>query len=425
MAKEIFKEIIRNFHQKELPSYYKRKLELPVDSGKIISVIGSRRSGKTYLLYQTIKSILTKGVDIEKIIYINFEDERLNYNSEELDQILQAYRELYPEYPLKDCYFFLDEVQNMQGWERFVRRVHDTETRNIFITGSNSKLLSREIATELRGRSIAYEVYPLSFSEYLVFNQIKPDIYYAPTKSKIINSFSNFLRFGGFPETVKFDEEIRYKTLNEYFNTMLFRDIIERYSIKNPRLLKFYLKKLFAGVGKPISINRIFNDLKSMGFEVSKNSLYQYFDYFIDTFMILSLDKYDHSEMKQLKSNKKVYPVDHGFLPVVDQSASKNLGKAFETLAALEFIKSGNILHYYKQHRECDFIIKNGGELEAIQVSYSVDDSTTLNREIKGLVEACKHLKLSKGTIITFDESFETKINNLQIDVVEGWKYFL
>ncbi|OQX78185.1 MAG: hypothetical protein B6D64_07225 [Bacteroidetes bacterium 4484_276] len=425
MAKEVFKEIIRNFHRKDIPFFYQRKLELPVGSRKIISVIGSRRSGKTYLLYQTMRSIQNRGVPIEKLIYINFEDERLNGSSAELDQVLQAYRELYPGHPIDDCYIFLDEVQNMQGWERFVRRVYDTETQHVFITGSNSKLLSREIATELRGRSIAYEVFPLNFSEYLEFNKLKPDLYHAPTKSKIINAFSKFMRTGGFPETVKFDNELRFKTLNEYFNTMLFRDIIERHRIKDVRLLKFYLKKLFASVGKPISVNRIFNELKSMGFEVSKNSLYEFLEYFKDTFMILSIDKFDHSEIKQLKSNKKAYPIDHGFLPVIDQSLSKNLGKAFENLVALEFIKSEKNLYYFKQHHECDFIVKSGGEVEAIQVSYSVGDPATLNREIKGLSEACNYLKLGKGTIITFDESFDTKYNNIKIEVVEGWKYFL
>jgi hypothetical protein len=425
MAKEIFKEIIRNFHSKNLPSFYSRKLELSVNSGKIVSVIGSRRSGKTFLLYQTIHTIQKSGVPSERIIYINFEDERLTGDANELDLVLQAYRELYPDNDLADCYLFLDEVQNMQGWERFARRVYDTESKHIFITGSNSKLLSREIATELRGRSVAYEVFPLSFKEYLVFSDLEQDYYHASNKSKIINAFSRFLKFGGFPETVNFDETLFFKTLNEYFNTMLFRDIIERYQIRDVRLLKFYLKKLFAGVGKPISINRIFNDLKSRGFEVGKNSLYEYFEYFKDTFMVLSMDKFDHSEIKQLKSNKKVYPVDHGFLPVIDLTFSENLGKGFENMLALEFFKAGKTISYFKQHHECDFIVQDKNKFEAVQVSYSVADPSTLNREIKGLAEACNNLGLPGGKIITFDQSFDVNHKLVQVEVVAGWKYLL
>jgi len=177
--KNVLKTIIADFHSQRLRPVLPRTTILPVNSGIIISVIGVRRSGKTYLLYDTIKRLISAGIQKRNIVYINFEDERLSLQKDGLDLILQAYLELYPENDLAECYFFFDEIQNVDGWEKFVRRIYDTISRNIYISGSNSRLLSTEIATELRGRSVSYTLYPLSFSEYLDFNKAE---HYCPVK---------------------------------------------------------------------------------------------------------------------------------------------------------------------------------------------------------------------------------------------------
>jgi predicted AAA+ superfamily ATPase len=186
VKKELIKEIIRDFHRENLPESKSRDLSINVDTNKIITITGVRRCGKTYMLFETIKKLLSNGIDKNMILYLNLEDERLELKTEELDLIIQAYRELYPDIPLSQCYFFFDEIQNVMGWERFLRRLYDKLTKNIIITGSNSRLLSKEIATSLRGRTITYEIFPLSFSEYLRFHNIE-------ALAKVIKQ-ENFLR---------------------------------------------------------------------------------------------------------------------------------------------------------------------------------------------------------------------------------------
>ena len=268
--KEIIKTLISEFHHKSLPVYRLRETSIPINLEKIITLIGTRRSGKTFLLYQIIDHLLQK-TDKTAIVFFNFEDERVELIDSEADLILQAYRELYPNRDLASCYFFFDEIQNLAGWEKFVRRLYDTVSRHIFLTGSNAKMLSSEISSSLRGRSISYEVFPLSFKEYLSFNDISIDFYVPEIKATIYNTMETYLEFGGFPELVTIaDPNVRYKILQEYFDVMLFRDLVEHYDIKNLISLKFFLKRLFSCATKQVSINRIYNDLKSAGIKIGK-----------------------------------------------------------------------------------------------------------------------------------------------------------
>ena len=205
--KEKLKEIIKDFHKGTLPRTKKRNLEIPLESQKIITVSGVRRSGNTFILLETMKRLLKAEIPKENILYINFEDERLDFKKETLDLIMQAYRELYPDANLAECHFFFDEIKNVDGWEKFVRRLYDSVTKNIFITGSNSKLLSKEIATSIRGRTITYEAYPLSFDEFLDFNGINIDLYHSKSRAKIANLFEKFLFQGGFIEIANINDK--------------------------------------------------------------------------------------------------------------------------------------------------------------------------------------------------------------------------
>ncbi len=423
--KNVLKTIIVNFHTTKLRYSQKRNTRLPVDSGTIISVIGVRRSGKTFLLYETIKRIIGNGVPKKNILYINFEDERLTLNQDQLDLILQAYQELYPKLDLEKCYFFFDEIQNTRGWEKFVRRVFDAVSKNIFITGSNSKLLSTEIATELRGRTISYTLYPLSFEEYLRFSKAEKEYYGTSQKINILNHFRTFMIFGGFPELIDLDETLKIKKLQDYFNSIIYKDLIERYNISNPVILKFFLKKVISQITKPVSINKIYNDLRSLGYRISNNLLYEYSDYIQTSFTSILINKFEYSEIKQAKSEKKAYAIDNGILSAVDYSFSENHGKLLENLTALEILKSGKELTYFKDNIECDFIIRDKKSFSPVQVSYSIQDSDTDEREIKGLLLACEYLKVKKGTIVTYDEEDNLKINNIKIEVLPAYKYFL
>lgn len=423
--KNILKTIIADFHTTRLRSSLKRNIELPVDSGIIISVIGVRRSGKTFLLYETIKRLINIGIPKKNIIYINLEDERLTLEKDQLDYILQAYQELYPKQDLAECYFFFDEVQNIEGWEKFVRRVFDTISKNIFITGSNSRLLSTEIATELRGRTISYTLYPLGFEEYLRFSKAENEYYSTIQKIKILDHFRTFLVFGGFPELVDLDESLKIRKLQDYFNTIIYRDLIERYNISNPTVLKFFLKRILSQVTKPVSINKIYNDLKSLGYKISNNILYEYSDFIQTSFTFVLINKFQYSEIKQVKSEKKAYAIDNGILSAVDYSFSENHGKLLENLIALELLKSGREIMYFRDNQECDFITADKKKYSAIQVCYSLKESETCERELDGIVKACECLKLNRGTIVTFEEEDVIKKGEITIDVLPAYKFIL
>lgn len=423
--KNILKNIISNFHATDLKTSYRRKIELPITTGIIVSVVGVRRSGKTYLLYETIKKLLDKGISKNNILYINFEDERLNLQQADLDIILQAYMELYPQHQLEDCYFFFDEIQNIKGWEKFVRRVFDTISTNIYVTGSNSKLLSSEIATELRGRTISYTVYPLCFLEFLDFNQLVPNFYETKQKIKLLTCYDNFLNYGGFPEIYNLDPELKIKKLQDYFNSIIYKDLIERYNISNPTILKYFIKKILEQITKPISVNKIHNDIKSMGYKISNNVLYEYLDHVKATFTAIIINKFDFSEIKQVKSEKKAYSIDNGILTALDFSFSENKGKLLENMIALELLKHDKELAYYKNIVECDFIIKQKNKFLPIQCSFSLQNDATKKREFKGLISACEYLNVKKGIIVTYDEEFLEKINEIEIKIVPAYKFML
>ncbi len=423
--KERIKDIILENQNSKLPKIIERELKVPVNSNVIISLIGSRRSGKTFLLYQTIKNIIQSGVSEKNVLFVNFEDERLSLNSESLDLIIQAYQELYPEIELEDTYLFFDEIQNIVGWEKFIRRIYDTKTRNIFITGSNSKLLSSEIATELRGRTITYVVYPLNFREYLKFNNTEPVLYPQSNKSKIINLTHTYMTDGAFPEILNMDSRTRTKLLQQYFNVMIFRDIVERYNVSNIGVLKFFIKKIFANLSKPLSVNKIYNELKSLGYNISNKYLYEFSDHCNAIFLTQNINKFSFSEIKQEKSEKKAYVIDNGLISAIEFSISKNLGKLLENLVALEFLKNEKKIFYFKNKYECDFIVKDNNNLLPVQVCYAFYDSDTKEREMRALHEACKAINSNTGIIITFDHEENIVYKEINIEIVPFYKYFL
>ncbi|MFO7879944.1 MAG: ATP-binding protein, partial [Bacteroidales bacterium] len=372
------------------------------------------------LLYHLVEQLKKQGISSENIVFINFEDERLRLDQTDLDLIMQAYQELFPNVNLQETYFFFDEIQNVPGWEKFIRRIYDTKTKNLFLTGSNSKLLSTEIATELRGRTVSYTIYPFSFAEFAKVQNGPENLNTQASRAKMLNLAERFLFEGGFPELTRFDRPFKTKILQEYFNVMIYRDIVERYSVSNPEVLKFFIKKAFAAVTVPLSINKTYNDLKSMGYKISNKYLYEYMDYCNAVFLTQSINKFNYSEIKQTKSDKKVYVIDNGLLTAIDFNISENRGKLLENMVALEFMKQDHKLFYFKDQTECDFIIQDNinHSLNPVQVSLTLNQPETRSHEIKGLLNACNHLKTNKGTIITFDEDETISEEGVEIKVI-------
>lgn len=415
--KEVVKSIIIEFQQRELPLLKRRLFNIPLDVPMVTTLVGARRSGKTYLLYQAVAKLYERGVENRKVVFINFEDDRLNFNSmSELDTIVQAYMELYPEVALSEVYFFFDEIQNVPGWERFVRRIFDIHSKHIFVTGSNSRFLSTEIASALRGRNVVYTVYPLCFKEYLDFSETTYEVQHPQGRALIVAKARDFLINGGFPEVIGFDKDIRTNVLQNYFNTMMYRDIVERYSIGNVALFRFFLKKIFANITQPLSINRIYNELKSQGYKISNNYLYEYEQYVYAVFLCLAVPKFDFSEIKQFKAEKKTYAVDTGMLRAVEFKMSSNYGKLLENAVLLELVKAGREIYYYKNKSECDFLVRHrDGTLIPLQVTWEMNDPDTFKREINGISVVCEELSLSKGLMVTFDKKDEFEVNNIKI----------
>lgn len=422
--KQLLKQIIRDFHLSENFDVKPRNIQPPIDTKKIITLIGVRRCGKTSIFYHMINQLIEK-IEKTKILFLNFEDERFELNSDELDLILQAYMELYPSYKLSECYFFFDEIQNIPNWEKFIRRMYDTISKNIFITGSNSKLLSSEIATSLRGRTLNFEIFPLSFKEYLSFKDVEVDFYSSKSLAFIKNAQESFLKNGSFPETLFLEEIYANKTLQEYFNVLLYKDLAERYNITNTVALKFFLKRIISSSTKQISINKIFNELKSSGIKIGKNTLYEFLEYVQNIYLALTLQKYDNSLINKELGEKKIYSIDIGLNNATEFRFSDDIGKSLENAVFLELKRKEFDIYYYRTSKsECDFLVFDKNTIsDVIQVTFDMSDENTKSREIKGLIEACKNFDLKSGTIITFDSEDELIENGIKIKIIPFYKW--
>ncbi len=429
--KTTIKEIISVFHSSPNVKCTRRDLKLPTDLKKVVAVLGVRRSGKTYLLFDTINRLVKKGIPKKHILYINFEDERLLLKQKDLDLVLQSYRELYPNVQDGNIWFFFDEIQNIEGWEKFVRRIHDSISKNVFITGSNSVFLSTDIATALRGRSVNFEVYPFSFDEYLSHLKIDKNIYLPKSKATIINKYYDYLSFGGFPETVGINIRLRNETLRNYFYVMLYKDLIERYKISSTSTLKRFIEKIAGNITKPFSVNKIYNDLHSQGLKVDKNMLYEISNYVENIYLSFAVAKFDYSANKRNASLKKMYFIDNGLLNALTIGFSANYGKLLENAVFLFLRKNyGDIyeknIFYHNSKHECDFVIcENNKVVAALQVSHQMQEKSTYRRELKGLVDAMKTYGLSKGYIITSEQEETNYHEDLIIEILPAYKIFM
>ena len=426
VSKELLKTIITSNQAQPIPETWERTLKVPTKSGKIITLVGVRRSGKTYHLFHIMNELKGAGVTPAQILYINFEDERLDLKSSDLDMILQAYRELYPDLDLATCYFFFDEIQEVENWEKFIDRLYSSISRNIFVTGSNAKLLSQEIASALRGRTVTFEVYPLSFHEFVTVVSPNLNSYNSADRATLVNLLERFLMQGGFPEIVTQDESLKDKILQEYFNVMLFKDLVDRYKITQVAVLKYFCKRIIGTSAGEFSVNKIYNELKSQGYGISKDTLYDFQNYVEAIYLNRFVAKHAYSVVKSEGSQKKTYVIDQGLGVALDFKLSQDRGRLLENTVALELLKQGKRIAYQQDGGECDFVLSEKDTAnEAIQVTFDLADEQTRKREIKGLVQCCKTLGLKQGTILTFDQEEKFETDGILVTVMPVWKYFL
>ena len=427
--KELFKSLIA-LSQAELPfERIERETALPEKPELIITVPGVRRAGKSSLLMLTVNKLLASGVKREQILWINFDDERIvGMPTEELDEVLQAYREMYPEINLKDAYMFFDEIQNIAGWDLFVLRVFKLYCEHVYVTGSNAKLLSSEISTALRGWTLDYEILPLSFREYCRFKKIDAHSHLESDRARRYAAMEEYIHGGAFPKVViTSDKTLKLRVLQGYFNTMLFRDLAERHKIKNIEALRYFLKRVMLNLTKTTSINAIVNDMRSNGVTVNKDDLYNWADWAVDAYMFVRYPKYSASLVKENQSLRKYYVIDTGMRQAVLMPQSEDKGKLLENIVALELFRrrgADRKMFYWQEGHECDFVVQRGEHVEElIQVTWDMADEETRKREIDGIKEAAKGTKCEKLTIVTRDRTETISEDGYRIEAVciEEW----
>lgn len=431
MRKDTIKSLIVT-KQKEIPfPMIERDDELPLNSQSIVTVVGVRRCGKSSRMQLTINALVEKGLSPEAVLWVGFDDERLaGMTISELDEVLEAYRELYPTQDLKDVFMFFDEIQLIDNWELFVMRVFKSYCKNIFVSGSNAKMLSQEIATTLRGWSIEEKTYPLSFKEYCQFTGTKTHHLTEQETAILRLKWDEYCMESAFPEIVLTElKSLRDKKLQSYFDAMLFRDLVERHNISNTGVLRYFIKRLMNNITKPTSINAIYNDIKSQGFKISKDELYLWADYVCECFMFLRISKYTPSLIEEQQSLRKYYFIDNGLRQAVLLPQSDDNGKLLENAVLLHLnrrLQPFDKITYYSGTKECDFIVQHEQQVKALyQVCWDIQDTITRQREIDGIIEASKMTQCDNLFIITHDNEDIIIQNGKTINIVPAWKWMM
>lgn len=409
---------------------YLDKLLKFVRTDKIISIIGIRRSGKSTLIRQLAKELIKRGISRNDTLIINFEEPEFEgADLEFLQKAYEAYSEIIK--PKEKPFVFLDEIQNVGKWEKFVRSLNERKEAFLIVSGSSSKLLSRELATVLTGRQLYFEIWPLSFSEFLSFEnvEIKEQRDILLNSLKIKKLFRDYMEFGGFPEVVlNKDSEFKIKTLRSYYEDIINRDIVRRFKIKKIDQLRALARFYLTNVSSLISFNKV-----SEFIQLPVETVRRFSSYLEESSIIFFIKRFSFSVKEQEKSSRKVYSADVGLSNNIGFRFSENFGKLAENIIAIELkravAENPNLeIYYWKdyQQREVDFIIKEGLNVkQLIQVCWDIDEYKTKEREIKSLLKCMQALNLREGIVITEDFEGEEKLKGKKIIFKPLWKWIL
>ncbi|MDW8321617.1 MAG: ATP-binding protein [Armatimonadota bacterium] len=409
MRDVIRQKIVDGIHA-EIPSLTPRDVRLPQVPGKALAVVGMRRVGKTTFLWQVLGERLQAGAPRDSLLFFSFEDERLiGMQATDLQMLIEEYYLLYPQKrDHEPVVLFLDEIQVVPGWEAFVRRLMDTERVEVFLSGSSARLLSREVATSMRGRATEVRLYPFSFREYLRHRRCEPQqpVAYLSKgeRSLLQNRLESYLREGGFPEAQGLEERDRRQLLLGYVDVVLLRDVIERYNISHPVALRWMVRALLGNAAGMFSVNKMHRDMRSQGFAIGKESVYSYLSHLEDAFLIRVVPIEASSERQRMVNLRKIYPVDPAWIPLYDRSGRANIGHILETCVLIELERRGAEVTYVRtaQGYEVDFLARYwDGREELIQVSADLSDPHTAEREMRALIEAAQTYRNAAPKVIT------------------------
>lgn len=418
--------------ERVFPSATSRRQRLFALPGKVDAVIGMRRSGKTWLLFERIRTLLAEGVPRERILYVNFEDERLRplsvSNLQEFPEALYRHR---PASRDELCHFFFDEIHVVSGWEQFVRRLSDDSKVQVAVTGSSAALLSREIATSLRGRSLATEVLPFGFDEALRHQGIDPPHKFpvdARTRSTLEQALGRYLEVGGFPEVQNYQAETRIRMLQEYAQVAVFRDVVERHAVGHVQALQQVVRQLLAAPAQPLSVNKLFQSLKSQGFRLAKDTLYSDLRHLEDAFLIGTVEIDSPSARVRMTNPRKCYLIDQGLAHAFSLRAAESPGRLLENIVYLELRRRGYEIAYVltASGKELDFVVRKAQtEPELIQACTDMTDPGTRQREISAIEEAFKEDRARKATIVTLRQEETIRIGRRAVRLVPAWRWLL
>ena len=431
---KLIKMILVEWKEKNIPIVIPREINLQdylnMGINKVIILNGFRRVGKTYILYGLANELL-KYNSREEVVHINFEDERIPLKTEFLSKLLPIANEIFNK---KIKYLFLDELHNIPNWGKWLRRIYDNQNMKIIVSGSSSRMSGEEIPTELRGRFLEIKIFPLSFREFLKFKKLNFDFkildYSDREKPLILKALREYLTYGGLPEAVLIDENKKFELVQSYYSTVIKRDIIERYNIKNKESLKALLKLLLDS--KEYSISKSYNNLKSLGYKIGKSTLQKYIFYIENSYFAFSLPIFSYKIKDQMQYPKKIYFIDNAFINSISTRFLNNFGRLYENIVAVELKRKKKECYYWKnaEKEEVDFVIKNNSKInQLVQVCYDVNDPDTKKREVKALLKASKDLKCNNLLVISQDyfgeESLEWFGIKRKIKFMPLWRWLL
>ncbi len=411
----------------------RRDARLPAIPGKVHSVIGMRRAGKTTFLRQLLDERRSEGPP-ERALFVSFDDDRLaGIGVEQLGFLLEEYYRLYPSVRSRETvHWFLDEIQLVPGWERFARRVLDTERCEIVVSGSSARMLSREVHTSLRGRGVATVIRPFSFREFLRHRGEEPSGGrggMTPAERSLVEKrFRDFLVEGGFPETQGLPAPLRIELLQGYLDTVLFRDVVERYRVRQVEALRWLVRQCLRNPAGSFSVHRLHRDLRSQGHGVAKDAVHAMLGHLVDAFLLSAVPLATESERKRNSNPRKLYPADPGLVRAFDASGRSNLGHALETAALNELERRGAEVSYVKtgEGLEVDFLARRAtGEEEVIQVCADVSAPGTLVREIRALAAASREYPRAKTRLLVLDRDALSGAEDESVRVQPAYEWLL
>lgn len=415
MDKNVIQQIL--LRQQEFVSKVKlQKRNIAIDTNANYVLVGMRRAGKSYMLYQHIQQLLSEGHSVEEILFVNFEDERItDITKEELHLILDAYRELFAHEPI----IFLDEIQNVDGWEHFARRLAD-EKHRVLITGSNAHMLSREVASTLGGRYLTKEVFPFSFGEYLEYQRITLGDHWelSPVRADVVRALGDYFYYGGLSEAFALQDKRAW--LQSLYHKILYSDIVTRKGIRNEQSMRMMVKKLADSVMQPMAIKRLQNILQGNGTRISRETIGSYLDYLNEAYLMFGISGFTDA-LTERETIKKHYFYDNGLLNLF---LFQPEAKLLENLVAIHLYKQyGDRLFYYNRNVEVDFCVPDDGLL--VQASYDISDPTTLERELTALDKVSRFIPARRLLLVTYNQESILQRGDRDIEVIPVWKFLL